>query len=109
MRHLHSSSPWSTAAGPARGSSSNRRWSRPRSTQPPTRCSSGRPTGGSSGAHELPGLPMHFSGLERWYRSPAPTLGQHTEEVLRELLGLRDNTIAELRAEGIIGVRPAGL
>ena len=62
-----------------------------------------------SGAHELPGLPMHFSGLERWYRSPAPTLGQHTEEVLRDLLGLRDDTIAELRAEGIIGVRPAGL
>ena len=62
-----------------------------------------------TGTHELPGLPMGFSGSERWYRSAAPTLGQHTEEVLRDLLGLRDDTIAELRAEGIIGVRPAGL
>ena len=62
-----------------------------------------------TGTHELPGLPMRFSGLARWYRSPAPTLGQHTEEVLRELLGLDDDTIAELRAEGIIGARPAGV
>jgi len=60
-----------------------------------------------TGAHELPGLPMHFSDLERWYRSPAPTLGQHTEEVLRDLLDLDHETIAELRAEGIIGERPA--
>jgi len=62
-----------------------------------------------TGTHELPGLPMRFSGLARWYRSPAPTLGQHTEEVLRDLLGLDDDTIAELRAEGIIGARPAGV
>ena len=62
-----------------------------------------------TGTHELPGLPMRFSGLERWYPRPAPTLGQHTAEILHELLGVGDETIAELEAEGIIGVRPAGL
>jgi crotonobetainyl-CoA:carnitine CoA-transferase CaiB-like acyl-CoA transferase len=62
-----------------------------------------------TGRHELPGLPMRFSDLERWYRSPAPTLGQHTDDVLRELLDLGDDAIAELRAEGIIGERPAGV
>ena len=62
-----------------------------------------------AGTHELPGLPMRFSGLERWYPRPAPTLGQHTAEILHELLGVSDETIAELEAEGIIGVRPAGL
>ena len=61
-----------------------------------------------SGTHELPGLPMRFSELERWYRTPAPTLGEHTEEVLRELLGLDDDAIAELRAERVIGTRPLG-
>jgi crotonobetainyl-CoA:carnitine CoA-transferase CaiB-like acyl-CoA transferase len=63
-----------------------------------------------TGMHELPGLPMRFSGLgERWYRAPAPTLGQHNDEVLRDLLGLEDATIAALRAAGVIGERPAGL
>jgi crotonobetainyl-CoA:carnitine CoA-transferase CaiB-like acyl-CoA transferase len=52
---------------------------------------------------------MRFSALERWYRAPAPTLGQHTEEVLREVLGLDDATLAALRAEGIIGERPVGI
>jgi len=63
-----------------------------------------------TGTHELPGLPMRFSsGGSRWYRAPAPTLGQHTEEVLRELLGLGAAELDELRAAGVIGERPAGL
>jgi crotonobetainyl-CoA:carnitine CoA-transferase CaiB-like acyl-CoA transferase len=63
-----------------------------------------------TGSHELPGLPMRFSALAgRWYQRPAPTLGQHNDEVLRELLGLADETIAGLRAAGVIGERPAGL
>jgi crotonobetainyl-CoA:carnitine CoA-transferase CaiB-like acyl-CoA transferase len=63
-----------------------------------------------TGTHELPGLPMRFSGLgPGWYRAPAPTLGQHNDEVLRDVLGLGDEEIAALRAAGVIGERPAGL
>jgi crotonobetainyl-CoA:carnitine CoA-transferase CaiB-like acyl-CoA transferase len=62
-----------------------------------------------TGAHELPGLPMCFSGMTRWYRTPAPTLGEHTAVVLHEVLGLDDADLARLRAEGIVGDRPAGL
>jgi crotonobetainyl-CoA:carnitine CoA-transferase CaiB-like acyl-CoA transferase len=35
------------------------------------------------GEHEYPGWPMRFSaGPHRWWPGPAPTLGQHTDEVL---------------------------
>jgi crotonobetainyl-CoA:carnitine CoA-transferase CaiB-like acyl-CoA transferase len=62
-----------------------------------------------TGTHEIPGLPMRFSAIpDRWYRSPAPTLGQHGPEVLRDLLGLDDREIDRLRAAGIIGERPLG-
>jgi crotonobetainyl-CoA:carnitine CoA-transferase CaiB-like acyl-CoA transferase len=62
-----------------------------------------------TGKHELPGLPMRFSGMTRWYRTPAPTLGEHTAAVLHELLGLDDAELARLRADGTIGDRPAGM
>jgi crotonobetainyl-CoA:carnitine CoA-transferase CaiB-like acyl-CoA transferase len=53
---------------------------------------------------------MRFSGApERWYTAPAPTLGQHNDEVLGELLGLTPDELAELRREQIIGDRPVGL
>ena len=62
-----------------------------------------------TGSHELPGLPMRFSGMARWYGTPAPTLGQDTGAVLHEILGLDDAQIERLRDDGIIGDRPAGL
>ena len=62
-----------------------------------------------TGVHELPGLPMRISGIARWYRGPAPTLGEHTAAVLAEVLGLDEAELARLRAEQIIGDRPAGL
>jgi crotonobetainyl-CoA:carnitine CoA-transferase CaiB-like acyl-CoA transferase len=62
-----------------------------------------------TGTHELPGLPMRFSDSSRWYRAPAPTLGEHTAVVLREVLGLDDAAIETLRAERIIGEHPVGL
>lgn len=46
--------------------------------------------------------PMRFSGTPLEYRQAPPRLGEHTEEVLRGLLGKSDAEIARLRAEGAI-------
>jgi crotonobetainyl-CoA:carnitine CoA-transferase CaiB-like acyl-CoA transferase len=62
------------------------------------------------GSHEHPALPIRLAGGPRcWYARPAPTLGQHTEEILRDLLGLKEKAIGRLRADGVIGTRPLGL
>jgi crotonobetainyl-CoA:carnitine CoA-transferase CaiB-like acyl-CoA transferase len=62
------------------------------------------------GTHEYPTLPLRLAAHpERWYERPAPTLGEHTAAVLRELLGIDDREIARLGADGIIGDRPRGL
>ncbi|MGH8634590.1 MAG: CaiB/BaiF CoA transferase family protein, partial [Burkholderiales bacterium] len=46
--------------------------------------------------------PMKFSGTPLEHKAPPPTLGQHTDEVLRGLLGLDDAGIARLRAGGAV-------
>ena len=47
------------------------------------------------------GNPLNFSGIEQIALRPAPTLGQHSEEVLREL-GIAPERIATLRAAAVI-------
>jgi crotonobetainyl-CoA:carnitine CoA-transferase CaiB-like acyl-CoA transferase len=47
------------------------------------------------------GHPVTFVGEERAPGLPPPTLGQHTDDVLKEM-GLSDASIAELRRDGII-------
>jgi len=62
------------------------------------------------GEHRYPGWPMRLSGGPgSWYRSPAPLLGQHNEEVLTGLLGLAAEEMADLQQAGVIGERPLGL
>jgi crotonobetainyl-CoA:carnitine CoA-transferase CaiB-like acyl-CoA transferase len=62
------------------------------------------------GTHAHPTLPLGRPAERvRWFARAAPMLGEHTEEILRELLGLDHEAIARLRAEGIIGSRPLGL
>ena len=46
--------------------------------------------------------PMKFSGTPLEHKTPPPTLGQHTDEVLRGLLRMDDAAIAKLRAVGVI-------
>jgi crotonobetainyl-CoA:carnitine CoA-transferase CaiB-like acyl-CoA transferase len=46
--------------------------------------------------------PMRFSATPLEHRLPPPLLGEHTDEVLREVLGRSDAQIAQLRAEGAI-------
>ncbi len=54
------------------------------------------------------GLPFRFASVARWLHRPAPTIGQHNHELLREL-GYGDAEIAAFEADKVIGTRPIGL
>ena len=47
------------------------------------------------------GNPLHLAGVEQISLRPAPTLGQHSDEVLREL-GMAPDRIAKLREAAVI-------
>jgi benzylsuccinate CoA-transferase BbsF subunit len=53
------------------------------------------------------GQPIRLSATPARLDRPAPTLGQHNAEVLRDLLGLTNAEIDDLKARGLIGDRPA--
>jgi len=55
------------------------------------------------GDFRCPQFPIHFSDGICEQRTPAPTLGQHNEEVLAGLLGLTPEDIDKLREDKIIG------
>ena len=62
------------------------------------------------GSFKTIGLPFTVAGRSRrWVTAPAPTYGQHTSEVLSELLGKSADELADLAAVGATGDRPAGL
>ena len=50
------------------------------------------------------GSPVRLSKTPAAIRTPAPLHGQHTHEVLREVLGMSADEIAALGAAGVIGV-----
>ena len=54
------------------------------------------------GCEQLP-LPVYVDGDKPATPSMAPTAGQHTDEVMAQVLGLGSGDIAELRAEGAFG------
>ncbi|MFN2129863.1 MAG: CaiB/BaiF CoA transferase family protein, partial [Anaerolineae bacterium] len=54
------------------------------------------------GPVEIVGSPFHLSETPGTVRTPAPTLGQHTEEVLREVLGYERERIEELIEIGAV-------
>jgi crotonobetainyl-CoA:carnitine CoA-transferase CaiB-like acyl-CoA transferase len=54
-----------------------------------------------------PGTGVRADSFDNSYRAPAPTVGQHTTEVLVELLGLIPSEIADLAATGITAPPPA--
>jgi formyl-CoA transferase/CoA:oxalate CoA-transferase len=53
------------------------------------------------------GSPVRLSRTPARVRSPAPVHGQHTGEVLREMLGMNPEEIAALETAGVIGTAPA--
>ena len=54
------------------------------------------------GPHLAPGPPVVFGGCQLPPR-PAPELGQHTDEVLGDLLSMSTAEVARLRAQGVVG------
>jgi crotonobetainyl-CoA:carnitine CoA-transferase CaiB-like acyl-CoA transferase len=54
------------------------------------------------GKFDVPGFPMRFSAFPEELQLPAPTLGQHNTEVLRNYLGYSAERIRKLEADGIL-------
>ncbi|MGB9226560.1 CoA transferase, partial [Mycobacterium sp.] len=58
-----------------------------------------------TGPHRFPGWPFRIApGPAAHHRSAPPTIGQHNDEILRDL-GLTDDQRAELREQRVIGER----
>jgi len=57
---------------------------------------------GSLGKIKMPGLPIKLSATPGKVHKPAPRLGEHTEEVLVGLLGMRRDEVAALRQRTVI-------
>jgi 2-methylfumaryl-CoA isomerase len=54
------------------------------------------------GSYLMPGTPLDFSSVPREPVRRAPQLGEHTEEVLSDVLGLSATEVARLRRDGVI-------
>jgi crotonobetainyl-CoA:carnitine CoA-transferase CaiB-like acyl-CoA transferase len=61
----------------------------------------------TAGRVRLPGIPVKFDATPARIQGPPPNVGQHTDEVLREVLGLSPVAIADLRAAGALGAPTA--
>lgn len=54
------------------------------------------------GTYRMPRSPLDFSNAERLFPVRAPLLGEHTEELLAEVLGLGEGEIARLYDGGVV-------
>lgn len=50
----------------------------------------------------ITGPAVKFSESDTVLQSPPPTLGQHTDEVLKDLLGVEDDQLTGFRETGVI-------
>src|SRR5206468_12855575 len=63
-----------------------------------------------AGPLRVSALPLRFGRRPKQrFERPAPTLGEHNEEILGGLLGLSDAELSELAENEIIGTRPRGV
>ena len=54
------------------------------------------------GTYLTPGCPLDFSAVPRVPAAPAPALGQHTDEILLEVLGLSSAQVGALHDAGVV-------
>ena len=54
------------------------------------------------GPMKLVNTPVKYSYSKPSIRTPPPLLGQHTDEVLRDIVGMDGNTIKSLKIEGVV-------
>jgi crotonobetainyl-CoA:carnitine CoA-transferase CaiB-like acyl-CoA transferase len=57
----------------------------------------------TAGRIRLPGVPVKFAGTPARVQGPPPNLGQHTDEILRDVLEMSAAAIRELRDSGALG------
>ncbi len=55
-----------------------------------------------AGTHKYPGAPLKYHRTPWEIRTPAPTLGQHNEEIFGRRLGLSAGKLGELKSKGVI-------
>ncbi|MGE0373700.1 MAG: CoA transferase [Gammaproteobacteria bacterium] len=54
------------------------------------------------GTYPVPGVPAHFGAVDRQPARRAPRLGEHTDEILAEVLGLSSAEIGALHDRGVV-------
>lgn len=54
------------------------------------------------GPMKLVNTPVKFSHSKPSIRTPPPLLGQHTNEILSELVGLTDADIESMKTKGVV-------
>lgn len=54
------------------------------------------------GPYLMPSSPLGFTGIEREPAKPAPLLGQHTDEILADTLGLSSSEIGQLHDQAVV-------
>ena len=54
------------------------------------------------GSMKLVNTPVKFSESNPSIRTPPPLLGQHTDEVLRDIVGMSESDISALRQNGVV-------
>jgi len=60
-----------------------------------------------AGKVRLPNMPFHFSNADVSPRRPAPLLGQHNREILKDLLGYSEAKVASLEQAGVLHAKAA--
>ena len=60
------------------------------------------------GIHPVVRPPFRFATVDRWNRTPAPTMGEHNWEIL-STVGVTSEEFAKLEVDEVIGTKPKGL